>query len=122
MVKNNTENDEAQAQAEEQRNRFAQLGATPMSVPDKKSLYKHVARADVAVAEAAQIFGTQRDMLTQRIAEAVEQGDAQTALSLAAQVSELKKGLDYLRIAVAPFEWRPHLPAIRLDDPTEAQQ
>jgi len=119
---NTTVAEKNEAQDQEPKNRYSIAGASPMGTPDKKSLYKHVARADIAVAEAAEIFGAHRDKLARQFAEAVKRNDAQTALGLATEISDLERGLAYLRMTAAPIEWQRYLPAIRLDDPLEAQQ
>jgi hypothetical protein len=100
----------------------ARAGAAPMRRPGKQALYSHIARADVALAEAAELLGSQRDLLEQQFAGAVEQGYAKAAFDLAEQVRVVRKSLAYLRLAVSPDEWRAYLPAVQLDDSMEEEQ
>jgi hypothetical protein len=97
-------------------------GASPMHRPDKPALYKHVARADIAVAEVADLIGALRGWLGDEFVAATSAGDVGRMQELAAQWQNMQRALAYLRLAATPAEWEPYLPAIRLDDPTEAQQ
>jgi hypothetical protein len=115
------EEGEAQAQAEQESQeaqaaeRARALGKMSMNAPEKQELYAHIARAEIVVGEAMEILGRQRDALTQQMIDAVEVGEAPTALRLGEQIRELRKVISYLHLAVPPHGWGRYLPAVQVD-------
>jgi hypothetical protein len=90
--------------------------------PAKPALYKHIATVEQANAEAAELIGKLRDFLGDELVAEISAGDAGRVSELSAYWQIMQRALAYLRMAIPPAEWDPYLPAIRLDDPKEAQQ